>query len=152
MVALCGRNRPVVGPGEFRQDCESDPAIVVERTDSNFGGVVGVFDRVDGGVPETFSEVVAVRTDGSEIQVDPERRAPGLDLVERRATVFRTAFPLSVPGAVVAAYHSWLRWTAGGRCTLDGGCATVQRRVLGLSVPNLSLVAFLLITGISAVL
>jgi len=76
----------------------------------------------------------------------------GVAFVERRATVFRTTLPPSVPGAVVAAYHSWLQWTAGGRCTLDGGCATVHLCVLGLSVPNLSLVDSLSITGISTAL
>ncbi|MFB6139726.1 MAG: disulfide bond formation protein B [Halosimplex sp.] len=75
----------------------------------------------------------------------------GVALAEGRAGVYRTVLPLSVLGATVAAYHSWLQATAGPQCSF-GGCATVQLRVLGLSIPNLSLLAFVLITGTAATL
>ncbi|QLH82638.1 disulfide bond formation protein B [Halosimplex pelagicum] len=76
----------------------------------------------------------------------------GVALVERRPGVYRTVLPLSTLGAVVAAYHSWLQISAGGRCGLGGGCAAVQLRVVGLTIPNLSLVAFALITATAAAL
>lgn len=75
----------------------------------------------------------------------------GVALHEGRTAVYRTVLPLAVPGAVIAAYHSWLQVAAtGGTCSIGGGCAAVQLRVLGLSIPNLSLVAFLLV-GATAV-
>lgn len=71
----------------------------------------------------------------------------GVAAVERNAAVTRTALPLSVLGIVVATYHSFLQVAAGPSQCFAGGCGTVQFRVLGLTVPNLSLLAFLLITG-----
>lgn len=70
----------------------------------------------------------------------------GVALVERRPGVYRTVLPLSALGTGLAAYHSWLQVAAAGRCTF-GGCAAVQLRVVGLTVPNLSLVAFLAVTA-----
>lgn len=70
----------------------------------------------------------------------------GVGLLEQRTTIYRTVLPLSVVGGAVAAYHSWLQVTSGGTCTVGGGCAAVQLRVLGLSIPNLALVAFVLVT------
>jgi disulfide bond formation protein DsbB len=71
----------------------------------------------------------------------------GVAALENRPGVYRTALPLSVIGTAVAAYHSWLQVSGGpGTCSLGGGCASVQYRVLGLSIPNLSLVAFVLIS------
>ncbi|QLH77888.1 disulfide bond formation protein B [Halosimplex rubrum] len=75
----------------------------------------------------------------------------GVALVERRPGVYRTVLPLSTLGATAAAYHSWLQISAGGRCAF-GGCAAVQLRVAGLTIPNLSLVAFVLITTTAAAL
>ncbi|ELZ22482.1 disulfide bond formation protein dsbb [Halosimplex carlsbadense 2-9-1] len=71
----------------------------------------------------------------------------GVALVEGRPGVYRTVLPLSTLGVAVAAYHSWLQIAAGGRCGLGGGCAAVQLRVVGLTIPNLSLIAFGLITA-----
>ena len=69
----------------------------------------------------------------------------------RRPGVVRTARPLSVPGAAIAAYHSWLQ-VSQTTCGLGAvSCAQIQYRVLGLTVPNLSLVAFLLATGLVVV-
>jgi disulfide bond formation protein DsbB len=75
----------------------------------------------------------------------------GVALVEERATVYRTVLPLSVLGASIAAYHSWLQIAGSGlQCGVGGGCGTVLFRVFGLTIPNLSLVAFLLVTGTAA--
>ncbi|MEF8783011.1 MAG: disulfide bond formation protein B [Haloarculaceae archaeon] len=75
----------------------------------------------------------------------------GVALYEHRPGAYRTAFALTVPGALVAGYHSWLQ-IFGDACTLGGGCVAVQYRLepLGLTVPNLALLAFLLIAGIAA--
>lgn len=71
----------------------------------------------------------------------------GVAAYERRQRVYLTALPLAVLGGLVAAYHSWLQ-VAGtpGTCSV-GGCVTVQYRVLGLTIPNLALLAFVLIAG-----
>jgi disulfide bond formation protein DsbB len=58
------------------------------------------------------------------------------------------ALALSVPGAAVAAYHSWLQVTGTGGCGLFA-CSTVQHRALGLTIPNQALVAFLLVTALA---
>jgi len=71
----------------------------------------------------------------------------GVALVEHRATVYRTVLPLSVSGAAVAAYHSWLQVAGSGlQCGVGGGCGAVLLRVAGLTIPNLSLVAVVLVT------
>jgi len=71
----------------------------------------------------------------------------GVAALEERPAVARTALPLSVLGLGVATYHSFLQVAAGPSQCFAGGCGTVQFRLVGLTVPNLSLVAFLLITG-----
>lgn len=76
----------------------------------------------------------------------------GVAVLEGRVGVYRTVLPLSLAGFVIAGYHSWLQVAAGGRCTFGGGCAAVQLRVAGLSIPNLSLLAFGLIAGTAALL
>lgn len=75
----------------------------------------------------------------------------GVATVDRRRDVYRTALPLSVSGLLIAAYHSSLQLTV-TTCGFSGDCAAVQLRVLGLTVPNLSLITFALITGVMAVL
>jgi disulfide bond formation protein DsbB len=72
----------------------------------------------------------------------------GVATYERRPAVYRTVLPLSVLGTGVAAYHSSLQvaTTDPSQCTI-GSCGAVQLRVAGLTIPNLSLLAFLLITG-----
>ncbi|MDT3436129.1 disulfide bond formation protein B [Haloarcula sp. 1CSR25-25] len=75
----------------------------------------------------------------------------GVAAVENRPGVVRTALPLSVPGGAIAAYHSWLQ-VSQTTCGLGAvSCTQIQYRVLGLTVPNLSLVAFLLATGLVVV-
>lgn len=69
----------------------------------------------------------------------------GVAAVERRATVAWTVLPLVGLGAAIAGYHSWLQVTQ-TTCGIGAvSCAQVQYRVVGLTVPNLSLVAFCLI-------
>ena len=75
----------------------------------------------------------------------------GVATVENRPGVVRTALPLAVPGAAIAAYHSWLQ-VSQTTCGIGAvSCAQIQYRVLGLTVPNLSLVAFVLVTGLVVV-
>lgn len=77
----------------------------------------------------------------------------GVALVEERTTVYRTVLPLSVLGVSIAAYHSWLQVAGSGlQCGVGGGCAAVLLRVFGLTIPHLSLVAFLLVTVTAVVL
>ncbi len=62
---------------------------------------------------------------------------------EDRIAVWRTALPLSVGGAAVAAYHSSLQTTPSATCSIGGGCESVQYELFGLlSIPNLALLAF----------
>ncbi|HET7323828.1 MAG TPA: disulfide bond formation protein B [Halococcus sp.] len=71
----------------------------------------------------------------------------GVAALENRTGVYRTVLPLSILGAAIAAYHSWLQVSgASGTCSVGVGCAAVQYRFLGLTVPNLSLIAFVLIS------
>ena len=67
----------------------------------------------------------------------------GVATAESRPAVVRTALPLTGLGLGLAAYHSYLQATM-TECTLGGPCAAVQWEspVLGLTIPNLSLVAF----------
>jgi disulfide bond formation protein DsbB len=71
----------------------------------------------------------------------------GVATVELRPAVWRTALPLSVLGTLLAAYHSVLQATSVS-CSFAGPCAAVQWRLpaLGLTIPNLSLLAFVLVT------
>jgi disulfide bond formation protein DsbB len=60
--------------------------------------------------------------------------------------VGRFVLPLSVLGAGVAGYHSWLQATV-TQCTFAGPCAAIQYEALGLlTIPNQALVAFSLIS------
>lgn len=67
--------------------------------------------------------------------------------VEKRSAVFRTVLPLSLLGIFISSYHSVLQITMTS-CNFHGTCAVVQWRLpgLGLTIPNLSLIAFLIIT------
>ncbi|UIP01595.1 disulfide bond formation protein B (plasmid) [Halobaculum sp. CBA1158] len=71
----------------------------------------------------------------------------GVAAIENHNTIWRTVVPLSVPGGMIAAYHSYLQITMTS-CTFAGPCAVVQWQapVLGLTIPNLSLIAFVLVT------
>jgi disulfide bond formation protein DsbB len=71
----------------------------------------------------------------------------GVATLERRAGVWKTALPLSVLGGTLAAYHSILQITAQS-CSFGQPCGAVQWEapVVGLTIPNLSLLGFLLVT------
>jgi disulfide bond formation protein DsbB len=65
---------------------------------------------------------------------------------EERIEVWRTALPLSVGGGLVSAYHSAVQLTPSTTCSA-GGCGAVQFELFGLlSIPNLALVAFTMIS------
>lgn len=70
----------------------------------------------------------------------------GVATLEGRPRVWRTVLPLGVLGSGLAAYHSVLQVTTNS-CSFTGACATVQWQapVLGLSIPNLSLLGFLFV-------
>lgn len=71
----------------------------------------------------------------------------GVATLERRPGVWRTVLPLALLGGGIAAYHSILQVTTDS-CSFGGSCAIVQWQspVVGLSIPNLSLLGFLLLT------
>ncbi|WP_338727795.1 disulfide bond formation protein B [Haladaptatus sp. DJG-WS-42] len=80
----------------------------------------------------------------------------GVSTLESRVEAFKMVLPLSVLGLGVAAYHSYIQlvpdFTAG--CSFGPGatgCTSVQFKVAVFTVPNLSLIAFILITGLVAV-
>lgn len=56
------------------------------------------------------------------------------------------AIPFSVAGLGVASYHSWLQIQSspGETCSIANPCSEVTLEVAGLSIPNLSLLTFLL--------
>ena len=64
--------------------------------------------------------------------------------------VHRVVLPLAIPGLAIALYHSYLQLQPAAACSV-GGCGGVQLRVLGLSIPNQSALAFALI-GLGMVL
>jgi disulfide bond formation protein DsbB len=80
----------------------------------------------------------------------------GVAAAEERPGVWRTVLPLSVGGTAVAAYHVYLqvRPTAAATCGVGGGCGAVQYPMLGglLTIPRLSLLAFLVISVLTVVL
>ncbi|SEO72479.1 disulfide bond formation protein DsbB [Halogranum amylolyticum] len=80
----------------------------------------------------------------------------GVAAIDGDDRVWRTALPLSTFGTVVAAYHSYLQVNpdVGGVCGVGGGCAAVLYPMAGglLTIPRLSLVAFLLVTAALLVL
>lgn len=68
----------------------------------------------------------------------------GVALLEGRRTVYYTGAPLATLGAAIAAYHSYIQINpAASSCTV--GCSAVQYTVFGLTIPNLSLLAFVAI-------
>ncbi|MDZ5812851.1 disulfide bond formation protein B [Halorubrum sp. AD140] len=73
----------------------------------------------------------------------------GVATLERRPAVSRTALPLVGLGVGLSAYHSYLQATTTA-CALGGPCAAVQWQSpgLGLTIPNLSLVAFGLLAAL----
>ncbi|QCC48861.1 disulfide bond formation protein B [Halobellus limi] len=78
----------------------------------------------------------------------------GVATLDDRPTVARTALPLSGVGVVVATYHVLLqlRPTLGATCSVGGGCSSILYPMAGglLTIPRLSLAAFVLVTALSA--
>ncbi|WP_435184707.1 disulfide bond formation protein B [Halobellus sp. EA9] len=78
----------------------------------------------------------------------------GVAAIEDRAAVARTVLPLSLLGTAIAAYHVVLqvRPSVGGTCSVDGGCSSILYPMLDglLTIPRLSLVAFVLVTALAA--
>lgn len=74
----------------------------------------------------------------------------GVAALDDNDHVWRTGLPLSALGTSVAAYHSYLQVNPaiGAVCGVDGGCTAVLYPMAGglLTIPRLSLVAFLCIT------
>lgn len=77
----------------------------------------------------------------------------GVAALESRPSVWRTVLPLSVLGTGIAAYHSILQATT-TTCTFAGPCAAVQWQspILQVTIPNLSVTAFALLTVIAITL
>ncbi|MCL7416529.1 MAG: disulfide bond formation protein B [Halalkalicoccus sp.] len=71
----------------------------------------------------------------------------GIAAFENRPEIAPTALALTVPGATVAAYHSAIQRVGTGACTVGGGCTTIQYELFGFSIPNMALLAFLLVIG-----
>lgn len=69
----------------------------------------------------------------------------GVATIENRPGVYRTALALAIPGAGIAAYHSVIQRLGEGSCSIGSGCTTIQYELLGLSIPNMALVAFVLV-------
>jgi len=75
----------------------------------------------------------------------------GTALVEGRETVYRTVIPLAMVGTAIAAYHSYIQiYPSASSCTV--GCSAVQYTVFGLTIPNLSLLAFVSVLLVMVVL
>lgn len=74
----------------------------------------------------------------------------GTAALENRPTVYRSAIPFAVLGFGVAGYHSWLQFSAStSSCTVGAiSCSSVQLRVLGLTIPNLSMLTFATLAGL----
>jgi disulfide bond formation protein DsbB len=79
----------------------------------------------------------------------------GVAAFDRNRTVWRTGLPLSAFGSALAAYHVYLQVApSGATCSVGGGCAAVRYPMAGglLTIPRLSLFAFLLIGAAMVVL
>jgi disulfide bond formation protein DsbB len=58
----------------------------------------------------------------------------------------RTVLALSIPGFLVATYHNYVQLNpAAGSCTSAVPCSAVQYRIVGLTIPQLSLIGFAMI-------
>jgi disulfide bond formation protein DsbB len=72
----------------------------------------------------------------------------GVAVYQNRAGVWKTALPLSTLGLGIAAYHSQLQLSdSGGLTCTVGGCGSVQWEYAFLTIPRLSLIAFVLLTA-----
>ena len=60
------------------------------------------------------------------------------------------AIPLSVAGIGVASYHSWLQIqpAPSDTCSIGNPCSEVTLQVAGISIPNLSLITFVVVLAL----
>lgn len=74
----------------------------------------------------------------------------GVSLLLPSFRVALLAIPFSSAGLGVASYHSWLQLqpSTGETCSISNPCSEVTLEVAGLSIPNLSLLTFLLTLGL----
>lgn len=75
----------------------------------------------------------------------------GVAAYERNAGVWKTGLLLSVLGAGVAAYHTFIQLSPESEvttCTIGGGCTSIYwEGLVVFTIPRLSLLAFVLITA-----
>lgn len=71
----------------------------------------------------------------------------GVGILEGRDELHRTVLPLSGIGTLIAGYHSYVQ-VSKASCSFTGPCAAVQWTMpaTGWTIPNLSLLAFSIIT------
>lgn len=71
----------------------------------------------------------------------------GVAVLFEDTTVYRTALPLALVGLGIAVYHSVIQvlGSSVGACSVASSCTAVLYTVWGLSIPNLSAIAFALI-------
>ena len=67
-------------------------------------------------------------------------------LVREHWDVYLLVVPLAVFGAGIAGYHSYLQLVGTDSCGIFA-CDTIQWQIAGLTIPNQSFVAFVLITA-----
>lgn len=74
----------------------------------------------------------------------------GVAALDDNIRIWRTGLPLSLLGTAIAAYHTYLQVNpdVGATCGVGGGCAAVLYPMAGglLTIPRLSLLAFVLVT------
>lgn len=80
----------------------------------------------------------------------PQLLVIGGALIRPRYYLPVLAFGMSLAGAGIAAYHSWLQLQPAPveTCSLANPCSAVSLEIAGLSIPNLSLVTFLALCGL----
>ncbi|MFB6132759.1 MAG: disulfide bond formation protein B [Halanaeroarchaeum sp.] len=80
----------------------------------------------------------------------PQVLVLGAAVYLQSSRVAAVSVPLSLGGAGVAAYHSWIQLGSGtsATCTVGNPCSTVTMRIAGLTIPNLSLLTFAILLGL----
>lgn len=71
----------------------------------------------------------------------------GVAAYENRASVWKTGLPLSTLGLAVAAHHVRLQLTPTDSVVCTVGCGSVDWEFAFLTIPRLSLIAFVLVTA-----
>ncbi|KAB1188161.1 MULTISPECIES: disulfide bond formation protein B [Haloferax] len=75
----------------------------------------------------------------------------GVAAIEDRGGVWKTVLPLSLGGAALAGYHTYLQVAPDATCSVGGPCTSVLYPMLDglLTIPRLSLIAFALLAVLS---